>query len=113
MNVHSPATLAAIATLASDHTHFFVNANGSVDSFTVDACEHCGIDCRGANPVRWLNVPRSALFVIARMEPCDIRDESGCNDYGDVVCPNCGDSERTANGGHTAEQSARDKARGD
>jgi hypothetical protein len=68
-----------------------VEANGDITLMVLDECDYCGKECEGANSVLMVK-PRE--FVLARLAASklvltEVTDESGCNDAGDCVCPDC------------------------
>jgi hypothetical protein len=88
---------AVLVRFAPDHGKraYRLEANGDVTLLVLDACDHCGCDCEGANAV---TIVKPAKFILERLEArvangfmvkTDVTDESGCNDAGDVVCPRC------------------------
>ena len=100
MRISTPITMDIVGHFAKvgggldGYTHYFYEADGSVECFKMEHCDHCGAECRGPNSVIFTKEAchnRKSVFSFPplKLTKSNVTDELGCNDEGSAVCPKC------------------------
>lgn len=94
-DIPTPAIVHHFAKGRDGSTHYRANPYGpGVMLVRVEACDACGAECLGANPVIFDNatIERDSItFRRAGLKPTNVAEELGANDDGEAVCPDCYD----------------------
>jgi hypothetical protein len=100
MNVHIRVIEDVLAGIAlakrglDRKTHFRSDVDG-FEMFHLDVCSKCGKEMVGGNPVRLWKVPMNlmdaaeAVLLAQGLQRSEVWVEGGCNDDGEIVCPDC------------------------
>ncbi len=83
--------MARFAPNQSGKMEYLQNPDESITIFAVEACDVCGCECQGANPIT-IDKPRHFVLdglAARKVYPSQIVDEIGCTEDGDAVCSEC------------------------